>query len=438
MRFAAKLALYAIALTGACHASAGTVSLSCPPSAYVRVDDAEGYNALYMVNGLSGVSLTYTASSPSATVTCVAYTDQGEAYGTDVSGIQHSGTNWTIPAVATQTSYLFMEGAQSQRVRVIDYTPYRFSPLGFTVGSADADCGLVRVHCQGAEEIPYYTPVGLRRTLSRELHLSYIALAEDEATGTLVDSAQDRVLPSIPAAGITVDSPMQATDITLSGDRFSTAFSGSPTSVTVPFGEPKSVIGATTAVCLTVNGDNVNGVSPTPDHFGGSGPVEMQFTAQVNSAADFLQWQVSASSDFSTLLYTYPYLDYKDTFNNPGTTFVRFYAANAAGTCSYTSKTYTIDVGASMLECPNAFSPNDDGVNDLWKVSYRSLSEFDCHIFNRWGQEVAHLKHPSEGWDGKSGGRKVPAGAYYYVIKAKGSDGRNYKLSGDINIIYYR
>ena len=37
--------------------------------------------------------------------------------------------------------------------------------------------------------------------------------------------------------------------------------------------------------------------------------------------------------------------------------------------------------------------------------------------------------------DGKYKGKYVPAGTYYYVIKARGSDGRDYKLSGDINII---
>ncbi|MDE6654646.1 MAG: gliding motility-associated C-terminal domain-containing protein [Muribaculaceae bacterium] len=61
--------------------------------------------------------------------------------------------------------------------------------------------------------------------------------------------------------------------------------------------------------------------------------------------------------------------------------------------------------------------------------------EFDCHIFNRWGQEMIHLTDPSQGWDGKYKGKTVPTGVYYYVIKAKGSEGRKYHLKGDINII---
>ncbi len=76
-------------------------------------------------------------------------------------------------------------------------------------------------------------------------------------------------------------------------------------------------------------------------------------------------------------------------------------------------------------------------MNDQWRVSYKSITDFDCHIFNRWGQEMAHLTDPSQGWDGRYGGKTVPPGVYYYVIKAQGADGKNYKLSGDINIVGY-
>ena len=44
---------------------------------------------------------------------------------------------------------------------------------------------------------------------------------------------------------------------------------------------------------------------------------------------------------------------------------------------------------------------------------------------------------PADGWDGKYNGKLVPSGVYYYVIKARGADGKEYNLKGDINIINY-
>ncbi len=118
---------------------------------------------------------------------------------------------------------------------------------------------------------------------------------------------------------------------------------------------------------------------------------------------------------------------------------MRFTANNADGTCEYTGPVYEVFIGESRLEIPNAFSPEaTPGVNDLWKVSYKSLVSFQCHIFNRWGTEIYTSTDPSQGWDGKYRGKFVPAGVYYYIIKAKGSDGVEYERAGDINIIKYK
>ena len=65
-------------------------------------------------------------------------------------------------------------------------------------------------------------------------------------------------------------------------------------------------------------------------------------------------------------------------------------------------------------------------------------NEVTCYIFNRWGEKMAEFHDPAQGWDGRYKGKIVPAGVYYYVIKARGSDGKDYNLSGDINILNYK
>ena len=95
-------------------------------------------------------------------------------------------------------------------------------------------------------------------------------------------------------------------------------------------------------------------------------------------------------------------------------------------------------IGASDLRIPNAFSPNDDGINDIWKVGYRSLIDFKCWIFDSKGTQLYQFDDPSGGWDGKYRGKTVKPGVYYYVIQASGADGKKYKKSGDINILNYK
>ena len=112
--------------------------------------------------------------------------------------------------------------------------------------------------------------------------------------------------------------------------------------------------------------------------------------------------------------------------------------ANDSGACESYSDIFTISIGESDLRCPNAFSPEaSEGINDVWRVKYKSIISFECHIFNRWGVEIFKFNDPSQGWDGKYKGKYVGPGVYFYVIEAKGADGKKYKLKGDINIVGY-
>jgi gliding motility-associated-like protein len=129
---------------------------------------------------------------------------------------------------------------------------------------------------------------------------------------------------------------------------------------------------------------------------------------------------------------------FQETLTESGTFYYRYVCKNANGSCEAMGETYTVSIGESSLICPNAFSPTaTPGVNDEWRVQYKSIVKFKCWIFNRWGVQLCELTDPSQGWDGKYKGKNVGTGVYYYVIQAEGSDGKEYKLKGDINIINY-
>lgn len=66
---------------------------------------------------------------------------------------------------------------------------------------------------------------------------------------------------------------------------------------------------------------------------------------------------------------------------------------------------------------PNAFSPNNDGINDLWQIqAIQTYPNPEVTVFNRYGQIVFRSKGYGKPWDGKFNGVKLPTGTYYYVI----------------------
>lgn len=87
---------------------------------------------------------------------------------------------------------------------------------------------------------------------------------------------------------------------------------------------------------------------------------------------------------------------------------------------------------------PNAFSPNDDGVNDVFQVFGQEdlITVASLAIFDRWG----NLLFQQEGgdrfeWDGYAGGRGVSTGVYLYLVELTLEDGRRKMLAGDIAVI---
>jgi gliding motility-associated-like protein len=87
----------------------------------------------------------------------------------------------------------------------------------------------------------------------------------------------------------------------------------------------------------------------------------------------------------------------------------------ADGRCSVTD-----DVFVKVVEpdVPNAFSPNNDGVNDRWVIKHLdTYVRASIQVFNRYGQKVFVSEPYVEPWDGTYNGKQVPVGVYYYIIE---------------------
>lgn len=307
--------------------------------------------------------------------------------------------------------------------------------LGSIEFAPEQECDRTALLFDGdAGKITYYSVNGVAQTLSRDMKLTYNTLAYDEEHRQYVPTQISETLDYADAT-IRVEAPLCDTRFTLTTDRFMNEW-GLHEEILSPEFTTHAIAATTYATQVSRSNDNEQREDKTP--LGGSGPAEITFTAEVTDAVVYREWQFARDRQFDVIDLRIQELEVTHVFREYGTTYVRFVAGNDSGSCDYTGETYEVYIGESRLDCPNAFSPGaTEGTNDEWKVSYKSIIEFDCHIFNRWGLEMAHLTDPSQGWDGRYKGKLVPSGVYYYVIKAKGSDGQDYKLSGDINILKY-
>ena len=185
-----------------------------------------------------------------------------------------------------------------------------------------------------------------------------------------------------------------------------------------------------------------------------SGPLEVAFYSNPTPAAQFYKWSIYHSTE---LIVTRNDKDIRYTFSEPGSYHVVCSVNNA--TCASDSMEVTVAVAESYLAVPNVFTPNGDGKNDEFRVAYRSLRDFHIWVYNRWGKLVYESTDPAKGWDGNINGRPAAEGAYFYVVRAMGTDADKnasfmmkasynkkklnadesvlgiYQMSGDINLL---
>lgn len=212
--------------------------------------------------------------------------------------------------------------------------------------------------------------------------------------------------------------------------------------------------------------DQVNEVEPptTKEFLSGSGPLDILFESHPTPTTEWFNWEIYKGS---TLLFSRRETDLRYHFEESGNYTVTISANNSTCDCEDSESTcfkeFNVHIAESYLNVPNVFTPNGDGANDEFRVDYKSIVEYHIWVYNRWNKLVYESTNPMEGWDGNIGGRPAAAGAYFYVIRAKGVDAAQgadfvskikhdkkrksakqedvnsllgiYQLSGDINLL---
>lgn len=101
---------------------------------------------------------------------------------------------------------------------------------------------------------------------------------------------------------------------------------------------------------------------------------------------------------------------------NPTETTTFTAIAELNGCMSYSNTMVIVD--CSSIYAPNAFSPNGDGVNDVFQIVGTGIAKYELIIFDRWGGIVFQSIDPTQAWTGGIDGYFVPDGVYTYTLKA--------------------
>ena len=395
-----------------------------------------GLDMVYVLYDSQQNRMQYTAGSSNATVKWYKFGATGGAYAEEITSIERNGNISVLKSVIPNSGYIIEENTNRKYVWVVNYADYRLRVNSIEAVN-DGDCSSATLNVQGeGDAIVYYSINGARKVLDRNLKLIYNNLVWNETDLMWNSETQEEELQELKST-ISLPAPYCNTIFTLTGDRF-LEYWGEGISMTSDEYQTQAVTVTTRAEQEQKEADNqVGGGDETT--LGGSAPAVITFSAYYTDAVATKEWQMSHDAEFEEIADRRNEDEITVTFEEAGTTFWRFVCSNATGECSAYSDVYQVNIGESMLKCPNAFSPGvTEGVNDEWKVSYKSIVKFKCWIFNTWGVQLCELNDPSQGWDGKYKGKIVKPGVYYYVIDAEGSEGKKYKLKGDINVVGLR
>jgi gliding motility-associated-like protein len=156
----------------------------------------------------------------------------------------------------------------------------------------------------------------------------------------------------------------------------------------------------------------------------------IEFSSQATTGTD-IQYQWDFGDNYSSNDYNTNHL-YSDT----GTYVVKYTVTNAVTGCESETEKTVIVTPYYKLFIPSAFSPNGDGLNDIFEIYGSAVEEYDLTIFDRWGGKLFQSGNLKQHWEGKiSTGQDAPQGAYVYMIVVKDHKGIEHEYRGTVTLL---
>lgn len=125
-------------------------------------------------------------------------------------------------------------------------------------------------------------------------------------------------------------------------------------------------------------------------------------------------------------------LDYQ--FVDTGHYVIDYIAINDLG-CEDTSSVRILVFDEFEFIIPNVFTPNNDGVNEVFQMRACGVYEYEIQIYNRFGDKVFESNSMNINWDGRISGRKASSGSYYYTIRIRDFRGEYLNYNGAVTVL---
>ena len=112
------------------------------------------------------------------------------------------------------------------------------------------------------------------------------------------------------------------------------------------------------------------------------------------------------------------------------------YSLTATNQCGRWADSINVTAGTCFIEMPTAFTPNSDGINDVFKLKYPfPLQQFTLSIYNRYGQIIFQTNNPAQGWNGTFEGKPQPQNSFVWTIRYTAINNQANLLKGMVTLI---
>jgi gliding motility-associated-like protein len=122
------------------------------------------------------------------------------------------------------------------------------------------------------------------------------------------------------------------------------------------------------------------------------------------------------------------------TYGDTGTYCATLRVANAHGCSDSITQCLVIDPQYTLY-IPDAFTPNSNGLNDVFMAKGEALKSFDMYVFDRWGLLLFHSSDINKGWNGKYGKHDCQEDTYVYLINIHDNYDKKHSYIGKVTLL---